>query len=162
MDLRGALVSAGLVSAAKAEQVEQEVQQKRAQAEQAEERRKRLNLYPRNRLGQPMKLAEWMVWGVIPKDLGSRCSICGQTGIHMEQSADIIVGALFERHGKDETLDDMFQRSLDKAKEIGDKGTLLSSYNVAFAPDPIRKHFEGLQLFVCRACCRYAFRTDRM
>ena len=159
LDLRSALVSAGLVSAEKAAEAERQVEQQRVDDEIRAEYNRRIRLYPRNRFGRPIALAEWMLQQRRPPDLKDRCCHCGQIGLHLEQAVIQVIDDAFFKRGTAKSLDEMYTQAMTKAIDLRDRGKILTRYDTSFSPPPIRDYYGGHETFLCRACSVYAFRS---
>lgn len=161
MDLRGALVKAGMATEAQAREAEKVAAEKKAKETAKAEQGERIERYPRNRFGKPVAFADWYFKKVLPKDAQRRCFHCGEAGLDLLDALGEVFEAQDRKLVEDEsaTFLDAMNAGVARAAEIGQKGQMLKdmSLSLAFANPGAARWFEakGVKPVICNACVKF-------
>jgi hypothetical protein len=166
MDLKGALVNAGLATKEQVEEAEKKAKQEEEKKAAKRAVSEHIDRYPTNRYGKKLAFAKWFIEKKLPDDAAKRCFFCGDVGLDAFSAFDQVMKANEEQlnakrsSGEGISIEDVFDCGLDKAREIGEKGLMLSDASLAIAfenPGALRFFTaKGVRPKICLACVRFS------
>jgi hypothetical protein len=164
-DMRSALLKAKLVSEDQVKKTEEE--KKRQEAAKAAAKLRSSTIYEEskfagverlfNRHGKPPAFVAWFVDQKLPKDVGTRCSHCGEVGLDPLAAFARVMDAADTAAEKSISVFDQMTAAKVEAEKIGKTGLLLQATQIGVLHQGASKLFESANEvpMICSSCVRF-------
>lgn len=111
----------------------------------------RIAFYPKNRLGQPSRWAEWFVTHHVPENVEKICCLCGSEGLCISEAIEEAIRA----GRRCRSFTDRMNAESRTREEIVHRGVLLRPFELLATS--FREFFRERRLKICGACIRFHY-----